>query len=81
MSKLRVGQKLLMWDGRLGPFKAVVMEEGIKALEDICWTASGNKVVDKGYIMFGSTPPEGIPKKCVESDWIYKTLIQMEENE
>lgn len=81
MSKLRKGQKIIMWDADLGPFKAVVMERGVRALEDICWTKSGNRVVESGYVMFSKSDPEEIEERCRDTHWNYKPMIEMEENE
>lgn len=81
MSKLRKGQKVILWDDDLGPFKGVVREKGIEALEDICWTKSGNRVVEKGYVMYSTSPPDEIAWRLESTRWSFKPVIEMEENE
>lgn len=81
MSKLREGQKLIVWDALLGPFKAVIRKEGIVALENICWRGSGNTVANAGYVIFRGCAVKDLPDRFKRADWKYKPLFTMEENE
>lgn len=75
------GQRVKLEDerGRFLPFKGVVTDSGIRALEEIHYKKSGDQAADAGYILYKGTAPDKIKQECKDHGWICKPL--MEENE
>lgn len=77
------GQKVVFSDERdqFFPFKAVVLNSGARALEDIRWKKSGASAAGAGYVMYKGATPDLLVHESKIHGWNCKPLIEMEENE
>lgn len=77
------GQRVIFSDerGQFLPFKAVVLDAGARALEDIRWKESGARAAPAGHIMYVSATPDELAHRAKIHEWICKPMIEMEENE